>query len=695
MKKIGFSKGIKTKILLSYIILAVSIVITSSIIIYINVVSQTKSDYIQSTYREIQQVDIGIDRYINSIADNVNMMATSELLSQVDSRITSYINMKGTNGVVPMEPLKGNAYEAEVYKYFENIGKTHSYIQAAFIGVEENGGYVQYPAKERSEGYDSRTRSWYKQSINSSEKVNILDAYKSSSGDVSIGVSSAIKDSKGNPKGVVAVDIGLQELTNMIKDIKIGENGYILLVDKSGSVLANPKDESTLFKNIKELNIKGLEDISKLEAKNVDVKGADGRDYVVNIQKSQNQSLGWIYISFTERTEFLKSANKIGIVNIIVAIIFIIISIISANFIAGRISKPINTVASHIRGIGTGDFSNNIEERYLLIKDEIGDIARSTESMQRQVRDMLLNVKDNFFYVQNESEKLSDASKQMALASSEVSDAIQEVSKGAISQAEELGSVSFITTQLNEALIEITELLRNLNIKSKHIGSLADTSNSDMVDLADTVQNLKNTFESFLGNIKSLDTNINKIDEITSLINSIAEQTNLLALNAAIEAARAGESGLGFAVVAGEIRKLSEKTKESADNINGLIKEIVNVTSNIIDTSKHLSLDLNNQEQVVDKGINSFKNIIGSIEDIIPIIDNMDSSIENINRKNDHIVASIGSVSSSAQEMSASSEEISASSEQMSSSAEQVSNTSETLTNMTKDIMNKIKEFKL
>ncbi|GAA0782414.1 methyl-accepting chemotaxis protein [Hathewaya limosa] len=690
----GFRK-LNTKLVISYLVLSFCIIFLLNIVMYFMIGKETYKDYVSASKREIIQIDNGINRYIKTLEQNIKMFSQSELLKGVNSKITSYINLKGINGKIPMEPLKKDPYEGEIYKRFDNFLKAHEDVKSVFVGVAENGGYVQCPAEDRKEGYDARKRGWYELALQNSGQVIIDKAGKTSTGELSINLISTIQDDSNKIKGVFGLDISLKGLTDIIKKMKVGKNGFVILTDKYGKILANPKDENSVLKNIKDINVKGLEKVYKLQGKEEKIKFIDGKEYIVGVHKSQNNKLDWNYIFFIDNNELLSGAKKIGSINAVLGIIFMAICVFVAGILGKKISKPIVSLAESIKIIGTGDFSKEIDEKNLKIKDEIGEMAISTETMRGKVSDMLIDVKKGFNSVQDGTKDLSKASIQMAQASTEVASTIQEVAKSVINQAEELSSVSFITEEAKKQLTEMNKFLNEISNKSKNIDDFANESNVDMMELAKTVEKIKNVFGSFLNKVKNLDNQINKIEEITSLINSISGQTNLLALNAAIEAARAGEAGKGFAVVAGEVRKLSEQTKESADNINVLIKNIVQETTNILSTSNNLDKELNNQGIVIEKSLSSFEAIITSVGDIVPMIDNLEQTVEKINSKNEEVVSSIESVSASAQQVSASTEEISASAEEMNATAEQVSETSQKLNKLTNAVMDKVNVFKL
>ncbi|MFD3155708.1 methyl-accepting chemotaxis protein [Haloimpatiens sp. FM7330] len=689
-----FKNSIKNKISFTFLSLVLIMLILVNGIIYFTVYTQIKKDHLKSIENQISQIDESMNNYISMVEENFNEVKTNPLISSTKPEITTYIDKKGENGIIPMKPLEKGGYEAEVYNYYKDFIKVHPSIKDASLTITENGGYVLYPAKPRKNGYDPRTRTWYKSAESDTGAINYTDAYVSSTGNVSIVLTSQIKDSNNKTKGVVALGLNLDKILNMIKKMKIGDKGYVIITDKKGNILADPKHPELVTKNIKELKVDKLSDINAV-SKDPFEDNIFGEDYLIKLQKSTNEKLNWNYVICIPKSQMLKSSNSIGFITLMLIFIFGVLSIFISRRLANKIAKPISEISEYVEMIGKGDFSIDIPKKYLEIKDETGSVARAINNMQQSINNMLGNVKNNSQNLQQHSSKLFQSTEQMALSSKEVANAIEEVAKGTEHQSHEFTEITSIVNRFTEELGDIVQGINNIQNNSKNINDVAKENNKNMELLIKSVEKISDSFKDFVSKIEELGINIKQVNEITDLINSIAEQTNLLALNAAIEAARAGEAGKGFSVVAEEIRKLAEQTQSSSKNINELINGISNNTNDIVKNTDTMNGELNNQVDVINNTIDSFKNIINGIEKITPKIESVDNSAKVLDGQKNNILSKIESVSAISEEVSASAQQISASSEEMTTSTEGIKESTKVLSDMSDEMMRDVNKFKL
>jgi methyl-accepting chemotaxis protein len=370
----------------------------------------------------------------------------------------------------------------------------------------------------------------------------------------------------------------------------------------------------------------------------------------------------------------------------------VILFLVICYLITKIIKKSANEMITSMEIVAEGNFTVELDTTRT---DEFGLMKKSLSKTIDNISNMLKDIKEKSNTIDIQSKSLSSISEEMASSSENVSTAITQVASGTSSQASELIT---ITATLNEFAVKLGNMvqsIKNIDSDAKGVHSIANESNSNMEFLIDSVNKVSSSFKDFALKISSLSADINKINEITNFINSISKQTDLLALNAAIEAARAGEAGRGFSVVAEEVRKLAEQSKASSANINSLIRGVSGNSTSMITTTEAMNSELENQVNIINTTVASFKKIIASVNSIIPQIGAINSAALSINNDNNSIVDKIEAASAIAEEVSASSEEISASSQEMSSSSGEVAVSAQALSDLTKEMMDNINKFKL
>ncbi len=249
--------------------------------------------------------------------------------------------------------------------------------------------------------------------------------------------------------------------------------------------------------------------------------------------------------------------------------------------------------------------------------------------------------------------RMDELEEAMGINDKSMQDIAGSMSSVSESIQNEAGMCSSIQKNVDGAEKETKEMIASSDKVKETIAESAEIVAALKAQADSVNESNKSTVEA----ITRLSKKVADVENFTNAILTISEQTNLLALNASIEAARAGEAGKGFAVVADEIRKLSEDTRVSANQITGIIGELVadvEVTNSSMEVS---SKTIEEQGQMIAATKDKFDLIEAEVKELIQNINETEAFMK-------EIIAATGSINESISDLSAVSEEVAASSEE-------------------------------
>lgn len=397
---------------------------------------------------------------------------------------------------------------------------------------------------------------------------------------------------------------------------------------------------------------------------------------VISVTSEMNDIIGTV----------IKTIKRIGLFSLILLALVIALATIASR----KISKPIKNTVAALEKISEGDFTVNMKVES---KDEFGTLAITMNKTMKILREMIGSIKSTTINLDQVSHTLSASSEEVSESSFEIAKAVEQVADGASKQSISLSESVSLLDDFGKTLDSININVENVSDASGKIKKSADLGSLKIEVLVKSVDDIRQAFKYVVDKLNALNISVEKITEITAVINNVAGQTNLLALNASIEAARAGELGKGFAVVAEEIRILAEQVSTSSKSIMGLVSTVTSETKEVSTTADSVSNKMKEQVETVENTVASFKDILSQVLLIVPQIENVNIALESAVKAKQQVTTKVESVSVVSTEVSASSQEISASTQEQTAAVEELTATAQSLAGMSSQLHSSVERF--
>lgn len=384
------------------------------------------------------------------------------------------------------------------------------------------------------------------------------------------------------------------------------------------------------------------------------------------------------------------------VVGVVLLALLIVLSV--SIFITDLIAKPIQSLEHYIERVALGDLREETFEKARDVKlynDEIGKLGHSIIYMRQKLWQLV--------------SKVYEVSEQIAASSQEFNANSEKSYKGIEETAESVNTIAEgIEIQFN-TVIDTSNVIKQMSIRIKqvakntiHAATVAEKTlqvtnegGKDINIAKDQMNNIEEVVTKLDDVIKILVQRSNEIGQIVEVISAIAEQTNLLALNAAIEAARAGEQGSGFTVVAEEVRKLAERSKQLTGKISALIGQIQDDTANAVSAMYEGRKQVKIGMEVVENVGQSFEDISKLVLEITSQMREAAIASESITSGNQQVVSYMEKVDEISKDTSSQSQAIAANVEEQTAAMQEITSASEELTKIGEILMAEILKFKL
>lgn len=495
-----------------------------------------------------------------------------------------------------------------------------------------------------------------------SSKKQITDSVKHTMVDV-INTTSKIMENEISNSGVD--DLDYDGYANNLSDVKLEgmDSAYMYVVQNDGTMLYHPTKEK-VGQPVENAVIKGvvqqLQDGKKPSTAVVEYDFNGTTKYsAYTILNNEN-----ILVLTADESEALAGITTVTGVAVGISAIVVLLAIIICFILGRRLMRPLVKVSTIIEEIANGD----INADFGMVKetnDEIGLIIEKMKELTQSLGNIVGKIRNSSDTMSANSYELNDTSSQTLAANNEISKAVEDVAEGSTGMAASISKINENLLEMSNETKDINESVNEIRNQTVAVQDSSKIMNDKIKSMQNSSQKMDEGISAISKRIETVNTTVDKVSNIVSVIEEISSETNLLSLNASIEAARAGDAGKGFAVVAQEIRVLSDNTNTELENIKQIISSLVEECRYCVQASGTIVEDNAKQKEEIKAVLDEFSALDEQIQKTAEKADEIEELVTAMIELNDDITKSSNSLTDVSAANAAATEEMNANIEEL------------------------------
>lgn len=495
-----------------------------------------------------------------------------------------------------------------------------------------------------------------------SSKKQITDSTKHTMIDVINTTSKIVENEISN---VDAEDLDYDEYAKSLSDVKLEgmDSSYVYVVKNDGTMLYHPTKEK-VGQPVENAVIKGvvqqLQDGTKPDTAVVEYVFDGTTKYsAYTILNNEN-----ILVLTADESEALAGITVVTGVAIGISTVVVLLAIIICFILGRRLMRPLVKVSTIIEEIANGD----INADFGMVKetnDEIGLIIEKMKELTQSLGSIVGKIRNSSDTMSANSYELNDTSSQTLAANNEISKAVEDVAEGSTGMAASISKINENLLEMSNETKDINESVNEIRNQTTAVQDSSKIMNDKIKSMQDSSHKMDEGISAISKRIETVNTTVDKVSNIVSVIEEISSETNLLSLNASIEAARAGDAGKGFAVVAQEIRVLSDNTNTELENIKQIISSLVEECRYCVQASGTIVEDNAKQKEEIKAVLDEFGSLDEQIQKTAEKADEIEELVTAMIELNDDITKSSNSLTDVSAANAAATEEMNANIEEL------------------------------